>query len=163
MAQAAAREFGSEPWPLAERWLWGPTVWPLPWCQAVQNRELDCGGLAHLAEIALVAAGNQVVRAELIERSAPDRTEHWAVRWSAVPNAPRWIWGDLTYHEAVGVLAGSKLRVWDPTEHGWRDSGSGNAGSKTLAIRLVPGETSAGPAFVEWSGRQLEMGSWAAL
>lgn len=41
MARAAMRSWGPEPRWITERWKWGPTVWPIHWCEAVTSHELD--------------------------------------------------------------------------------------------------------------------------
>lgn len=151
-----------EPRWIAERWRWGPGRWPTTWCEAVRGTELDCGALAHLAEVALHEAGQSVVRVQLIERHSVEQCAHWAARWRSVPEAPQWIWGNLDYHEAVGVLSREELRLWDPTDGSWRNPA--DEAGKLRAIRLVrASEGPEPPDFLNWAGRTLQSGRWTAL
>lgn len=161
MARSLTHDAIGPSWVTA-RWCWGPGRWPLAWCEAVRRTELDCGALAHLAEVALQEAGQTVIRVQLVELHTAEQCEQWAVRWQSVPEAPQWIWGNLVYHEAVGVLAGAELRLWDPTDGRWRGP-AGEAG-KLRAIRLV--RTSEGPEppdSLNWTGRTLPIGRWTPL
>ena len=120
-ARAAARRFDEEPRWISERWRWGPTTWPIAWCEAIRARALDCGALADFAEAAFEEAGREVMRVQLIEQASREECEQWAARWAAVPSTPRWIWGRLVYHEVVGVLNGENVRVWNPTDGVWQE------------------------------------------
>lgn len=161
MARSLAHEAHGPTW-ISERWRWGPGRWPLHWCEAVRQTELDCGALAHLAEAALQEVGQSVIRVQLIESHSTEQCEQWAARWQYVPEAPQWIWGNLVYHEAVGVLAGAELRLWDSTDGRWRDP-AGEAG-KLRAIRLVGEHEGAKPPdALNWAGRTLPMGRWTTL
>jgi hypothetical protein len=166
MARSAGRMFGRAPWSLTERWSWGPTHWPLSWCEAVRRPELDCGGLAQLAEIALQEAGNEVVRVQLLECASSEHAAHWAARWSAVPGSPRWIWGEFVYHEAVGVVAGAAMRIWDPTEGRWHESATSTNHGKIVAIRVLPTVTRqefSAPPTLDWDSRMLPIGCWTLI
>ena len=163
MSRNADRQSAAEPAPVTRRWQWGPCAWPLWWCQAVRAPELDCGGLAHLAHVSLQESGHHVVRIQLVQRIAAGRTEHWAARWSALPGMPTWIWDDLTYHETVGVLTGSSLRLWDPVEHCWRSRTTPTELSRIVAIRVMPVgslATRAPLVTVVWQTQALELQRW---
>lgn len=166
MARSTVGTLDDGPGPLIQRWHWGPCVWPLRWCQAVRARELDCGGLAQLAETALSQAGHSVVRIQLINRVSPECAAHWATRWSAVPCAPRWVWGDLVYHEAVGVVSDGALRVWDPTESRWHVSETRSEHGQSVAIRIpVPeaADVAIPPRSLRWEFRVLPLGRWMPI
>jgi hypothetical protein len=166
MARSAGRIYEHTPWPLTERWTWGPTPWPISWCEAVRERELDCGGLAQLAEVALQESGYQVVRVQLLERASSERAAHWAARWAAVSGSPRWIWGEFVYHEAVGVVADAAMRVWDPTDGLWRDGTTPSEHGMIVAMRVLPGthgHMSPSPATLDWDVCKLPRGRWTVI
>jgi hypothetical protein len=119
-ARAATRCLGEELGWISEQWNWGPTTWPIAWCEAIRADVLDCGALAALAEVAFEEAGREVVRVQLIEEASAEECEQWAGRWAAIPSAPRWIWEGLVYHEAVSVLGTSGLRIWSATDRASR-------------------------------------------
>lgn len=161
MARSLADEAVGPRW-ITARWCWGPGRWPLAWCEAVQRIELDCGALAHFAEVAFQEAGQSVIRLQLVETHTTEQCAQWTARWQSVPEAPPWIWGNLVYHEAVGVLSGGQLRLWDSTDGRWRDPA--DEAGKLRAIRLV--RTSEGPKPPEslnWAGRALPIGRWTPL
>jgi len=131
-ARAAVRRFGDEPRWISKRWEWGPTAWPIAWCEAIKEEALDCGALADLAAVAFEEAGREVVRVQLIDEASPEECEQWAVKWAAVPTAPRWIWHGLVYHETVSVRRSEGLRVWDPVSGRWEN------GKRAKAMLFFP-------------------------
>ena len=165
MARSHASRGANEPVWITARWSWGPNPWPLCWCEALEATELDCGALAELAEAALKATGAEVCRVQLVESSHAEQVAHWQARWEEVRGAEPWIWGSLVYHEAVGVLDGATLRVWDPTEGAWRTLTRGAATGRTVAIRLVSDSAAEvqTPHLLGWDGVELPIGRWTAL
>jgi hypothetical protein len=161
MARAAARSGGPEPRWTLECWRWGPVVWPLAWCQAIQRSDLDCGALAHLVAEAFRQDGRDVVRVQILRRESAERCEHWAARWAAVPGAPAWIWGGIVYHEEVGVVDGAAVRLWNPTQGAWHESSHGGA----TAFRLLRDEdsTTEMPVLLHWGPHALSVGRWVRL
>lgn len=150
-----------EPRWVSERWAWGPRRWPLSWCEAVHLAELDCGALAHLAEVAFRETGRVVVRAQLVEAHSGEQCAQWAARWQAVPEAPRWIWEGLVYHEAVGVPSGTDLWLWDPTDGRWRDPA--DESGRIRAICLASAEAAPEPPHRRWGDVVLPPGRWIRL
>lgn len=160
MADSLSHEQFEPRW-ITDRWTWGPTKWPLTWCEAVRRTELDCGALAHLAEVAFRETGRVVVRAQLVEAHSADQCAQWGARWQAVPEVPRWIWGCLVYHEAVGVISGTDLRLWDPTDGRWRDPA--DESGRIRAIRLAGAEAAPAPSSLRWGDVALPPGRWIRL
>ena len=164
MARAAANEFDPHPWPVASRWPWGPTRWPLYWCEAVIAKELDCGALAALSAVALSEAGRETLRVQLLQRFSREFTEHWERRWRATPDSQPWIWGDLAYHEVVGLKAGESLRLWNPTESCWITASAQPQTGRILAMRVLPNEGAGNaPREIYWEGNGIPLGQWAPL
>ncbi len=159
IARAASRMYGPEPRWLSERWTWGPTRWPLAWCEAVRSRELDCGALAHMAAIAFAEVGREVARLQLLERCDRDLVEHWAEKWRPLDGEVSWIWDDLVYHEEVGVLEGGTLRLWNPSEGCWRLAESPSPGQGILAMRVH----AAGEMELRWGVYPVAPGRWITV
>lgn len=113
-ARSAIRRFGDEPRWITERWNWGPTVWPIAWCEAIKADALDCGALADLAAVAFEETGREVMRVQLIQDASTEECEQWATRWATTPAAPKWIWGRLVYHEKAWAPAAGDPAVWYP-------------------------------------------------
>src|SRR5215467_8611841 len=48
--------FAAPRW-IARRWVWGPTRWPIAWCEAVKAEKIDCGVFAAFAREIFRAKG----------------------------------------------------------------------------------------------------------
>jgi len=157
MARAAASEFSPHPWPIAHRWRWGPTRWPIHWCEAVRAGELDCGALAEFSVLVFQAAGHKPLRVQLIQRFPEELTGHWVSRWRSMPETQRWIWGDLVYHEAVAIETAGNLTLWNPSESRWLTSEEG----LVVALRLHADASAPAPQVrPAWGSRVVEQGRW---
>ncbi len=120
---------------IRERWDWGPTQWPLSWCEAVRADKLDCGALAALARHAFRAYGMKNYAAQLIQRFDNDAVANWQTTWEQENADAGWIRGNLAYHEAVLVERPDGFQIWDPTDNTWMDHQSRGYG-EIMAIRF---------------------------
>ena len=165
-AKAANRLHGLDPSWISRRWPWGPMCWPTYWCEVLRLPELDCGALAVLAEAAFAAAGRETCRIQLLEQADRAQTAHWHARWRAAKCSTQWLWDDLIYHEAVGVLKEQSLRMWDPARAIWRMPAGWPAEGRTLAIRVTsrraPGAGHYGPTF-RWAENEIRPGVWTQV
>jgi len=165
-ARSAFSLWGPEPAWIGRRWSWGPTSWPLHWCEVVERRELDCGALAELAALAWSCTGANVWRVQLVEEAGQEWIEEWQTRWQAAATAPEWIWGERFYHEVVGIAAAdSSLRLWDPSAGGWRAEPLESPTRRILAIRML---RLSGPGFspqpgLSWRGIEVPVGRWSVV
>ncbi len=137
---------------IRERWEWGPTSWPVYWCDLAKRDKLDCGALAALAREACLAVGNEVRAVQLLERFDTTTIENWRTLWGA--EAEQWTFGDLVYHEAVALLAVPqaarpeeearaplvKVRIWDPTDLHWVEGNSTTGLGSLVALRVCAGQ-----------------------
>ena len=62
---------------IARRYAWGPSRWPISWCEAVEQKNLDCGALAALAAEVFAARGVRAFPAQFIQQFTEDATRHW--------------------------------------------------------------------------------------
>lgn len=137
---------------IRERWEWGPTSWPVYWCDLAKRDKLDCGALAALAREAYLALGDEVRPAQLLERFDTTSIENWRSLWGA--EAEQWTFGDLAYHEAVALLAAPETRrlekeapaslirvnIWDPTDLHWVEGNSTTGLGSLVALRVCAGQ-----------------------
>jgi hypothetical protein len=153
---------GSGPLWITDRYPWGPSAWPLHWCEAVRSRQLDCGALASLAREAFSARGRVGLPAQLVLGVPKGTTSHWAARWEAAGCRTDWIVGDLAYHEACAVLEGTGVRVWDPSRGAWLDPG-GTGQVRVVAVRIAPAGRSPVPGGLRWGTVRIGPGAWQVL
>ncbi len=145
---------------IRKRYEWGPTAWPLYWCDAVHSGELDCGALNALSMEALSARGVAVTAIQLVQEFSQSASLHWRRRWESAGRWDGWARGQYAYHEACAILDGPRLDVWDPTDNAWIEPSASRGYSAVNACRL-PFLTTR--ESVEWRGRRLNPRRWTIL
>lgn len=162
-AMALSRQASeSEPAWISRRYRWGPSPWPLSWCEAVTREALDCGAMMALAIVSFRLRGKLAVPVQLVELVPPNWSGNFRATWEAAGLSPDWIRGDLVYHEACGILDAGQVFLWDPTDSSWRvPSAAGPL--RVVAVRLceVDGVTLTGRML--WSGLGIRPGPWTTL
>jgi hypothetical protein len=143
---------------IRHRFKWGPSAFPIYWCEAVRKKRLDCGALAALSHEVLSARGVRSFRAQFVQRFNGDATTQWSCGWSKEGVPVGWIKEDLIYHEGVAVAQnGPNIKVWDSSAGWWVDS-TGPAGyGSVVAIRVFA------PAKLRellWGDRRLVPNRW---
>ena len=145
---------------LNARYAWGPSVYPVTWCEAVKRRTLDCGVLAAFAQEVLTARGVRSSRVQLVQRFSEEATRQWKVSWAMKDADVRWVENDLIYHEACTVSeTGESVRIWDASAGWWIDPEQGNGYGSVLALRIVTPRD----AEVKWGRRTLATNHWHEL
>lgn len=136
---------------IRQRYAWGPSSWPIHWCEAVEEKVLDCGALAAMSRELFAARGLECYAAQFIQRYTPDAAAHWDAKWQGEQACiPHWIRDDLIYHEGCAVVTGDdQVRIWDPTPSWWVNSKQFDGYGSVLALRI------SGPAL---SGRNFRWG-----
>src|SRR4030095_7347487 len=84
---------------LLKKYKWGPSQWPMTWCEAVEKKYLDCGALAVLSKTVFAARSVTSFSVQLIQQYTALTTYHWIKRWTDHPASIHWIHGELIYHE----------------------------------------------------------------
>lgn len=140
------------------RFPWGPSRWPLHWCEAMDADELDCGAHSALTLESFRARGVPAVTVQLIQRQEPHHMAHWHERWSAGGGSPSWAQGSAGYHEACGVVRDGRIEVWDSTVNAWL-SPTHVRGVRSIAAVRVPPQAGLAQA-VTWRGLPLAPGEW---
>lgn len=134
---ASALEPGPPAW-IRERWRWGPTNWPLYWCDAIRTSTLDCGALAALACAAFATEAGSVYRVQLVERFDETAVRNWNGVWPDKVRTLRWTWQDLTYHEVAAIEdAHHLIRIWDPTDNCWLEEKQADGYGSAVAARVL--------------------------
>jgi hypothetical protein len=143
---------------IAEMYPWGPSKWPMSWCNLVEQDKLDCGAQSAVTREVLRANGSAVLGVQLLIRASPTDIGHWGSTWRDDGVAPTWLFERLYYHEAVGLVEGT-LTVFDPTRN-WKVRSDGRTEDGTVAaIRVSGGDATT----VMWGRHELAVGEWIAL
>jgi hypothetical protein len=163
MSRSLWRGQGGPTW-IRRRWEWGPTCWPLHWCEAMAAKELCCGAQAALSIEAFRGRGVDALPVQLVQRYEAHNLPHWHSRWSGGGANPAWA-ADAAgaahvYHEACALVDDGAVRVWNPTAAAWLPPEQVEGYAGVVAIRVggaVPdGRTAA------WGPHRLALGEWHA-
>ncbi len=151
------------PYWLHDQWEWGPSKWPMYWCEILKNKTIDCGVFAELAEVALKETGQKTMRVQSIEEYSSDVCQNWEHLWSSADCCGDWINGIFVYHEMVGLVH-EDLKIWDPVDNHFItfSKRANKQQGRMVAIRLIPSDTFP-PEKVGLWGLQLKEGVWHNL
>jgi hypothetical protein len=147
------------------RWLrhkfkWGPSGWPMHWCEAARRETLDCGALASLTQEIFTARGVRNFPAQLVQQYSHEATRHWMLNWEGEQVACGWISDDTIYHEACAVVTGGdEIRVWDPTASWWVNPKQFGGYGGLLALRILD-PAGAAPAALKWGSHGITPNRW---
>ena len=149
--------FAAPRW-LMHRWKWGPTCWPISWCEAINAEAIDCGVFAAFAREIFRAKGVEAYGGQVLRTCAESTTAHWRARWAAVPGAFNWIGEDTVYHEVCVVRSGpAEVRLYDPTDGTWLEHAVHGGHGGHLAIRAEL------PVALQWGPHTLVNGQWTEV
>lgn len=142
---------------LRQRYPWGPSPWPLHWCEAVGRKRLDCGAHAAIAHELFTARGVKSRPAQFVQRFSEDAARHWADKWREEEAAAAWIDGDLIYHEGCAVApSGDEIKLWDASAGWWIDPRQSGGYGSLLSVRVF---ARGGESF-RWGGRRVAANTW---
>lgn len=146
---------------LRQKFLWGPSEYPIYWCEAVQKDTLDCGVLAALAYEVFLARGINPVRVQMIQRFSEVATFQWSNSW-ADGEPLRWTDDDLIYHEGCAIPGpDGELQIWDASAGWWIDPKVRDGYGALLALRI------SGPRLrdttFQWGSITLPVFRWVDL
>ena len=143
---------------LRERYKWGPSAWPIHWCELVEREVIDCGAHAALADAVFKARGLTAFHAQFIQRYSADATEQWGRKWQAEDVSCHWIDEDLIYHEGNALLVGEdEVKLWDGSAGWWlnpRQAGGGYG--SVVAVRIFAGCQIGGGDGFRWGDRRIK-------
>ena len=150
---------------LGPRWIrarykWGPTRWPLYWCEAMAHDTLDCGALAALAVSAYQGRGLRCYTVQLVQQYSQDDARNWLRNWEEAEASVNWISDDLVYHEACAVLrVQDEIRIWDPTASWWISPRQFAGYGAILALRILTASAEDTRSF-HWGHRRIAANQW---
>jgi hypothetical protein len=143
---------------IARRFPWGPSRWPLHWCEALEAEELDCGAHAALTIEAFQALGVRVEPVQLVQRQERHHLPHFHRRWAAGSASPAWVADGAAYHESCATIVTGNAEVWDATVNAWL-SPDHVEGLRSIAALRIGGNRPTGEV-VRWRGWEIRVGEW---
>ncbi|MBD0319463.1 MAG: hypothetical protein ICV87_03965 [Gemmatimonadetes bacterium] len=160
MDRSMWRGEGGPAW-ISRKFPWGPSCWPLHWCDAMEAEELDCGAHQALSVEAFRARGIQVLPVQLVQRQESHHLAHWHGRWGAAEASPAWAREGAAYHEACATLADGRAEVWDATLGAWLSPKHREGVRSIAAVRI--GGPAKSDRTVDWRGVTVPLGVWTPL
>lgn len=165
--QAMARSFDfsitdasslSGPGWLRQRYNWGPSPWPIHWCEAVNLTTIDCGLFRAFAVEIFRAKGVEAWPAQVLREQQEHATRHWVALWEKLPGSFQWAARGFVYHEVVAVRTnGHHCRIYDPTDGNWIDRTRVKGHNGHFAVRVES------PEFFDWQGLSVGGFKWLEL
>jgi hypothetical protein len=148
---------------LRHRYTWGPSRWPIHWCEAVRRKTLDCGALAALAHEVFLARGVRSFPAQLVQQFSEDATRDWQRRWDGEETPSQWLREDLIYHEGCAVVSGGEeIKVWDSSAGWWVNPRQSGGYGGLLALRIFDAQAESGTAY-RWETHTVTPNVWQRL
>ena len=144
---------------MREKYEWGPSAWPLHWCEAVGRKVIDCGAHAALAHEAFVARGLTTYRAQFVQRYSVDATSQWRSKWGGEQVSDHWLTDDLIYHEGNALLVDEReVKLWDGSAGWWLNPRQRGGYGSVVAVRIFADGEDAKP--FRWGEHDLVPNAW---
>jgi hypothetical protein len=170
MAYAQSMQIGSlsqfqlnAPFWLIDLFKWGPSKWPISWCEVVREKVVDCGVFSALAREVFKAQGHEVHPAQALLSYNKTCTNHWKELWKAgfedgKKKSFPWIGDEIVYHEILVLEKDDGSgRFYDSTFGQWYEPGARTGFGALLAVR------SECPRILQWGNKQISCGEWSDL
>lgn len=141
---------------LRERYQWGPSPWPVHWCELVGRKVIDCGAHSALAHETFTARGVTAFRAQFVQRYSADALSQWRGKWGADQVSDHWIGEGVIYHEGNAILvAADELKLWDSSAGCWLNPRNLTGYGSLAAVRLF------GPSgALRWGAHRIAPDVW---
>jgi hypothetical protein len=146
---------------LRHRYEWGPTRYPIHWCEIGRSKVLDCGVHAAIAQEVFLARGVRCFRAQFVQEYSEGASEQWQLKWEDRDAITTWIEGKLIYHEGCAVIGSDGVaKLWDPSAGWWLDPDTTSGYGSVRALRI---HAPAGAEAFDWGGHILPANEWAVI
>ena len=148
---------------LRQKYPWGPSPWPLHWCEAVARDKLDCGAHQAISQELFTARGVKSYPAQFVQQFTEDATRHWGHKWGEEDVPAAWIDGDVIYHEGCAVEVGDgEVKLWDASAGWWINPQQDGGYGALLSVRILDvGAEDVRP--LKWGSARLTLNSWNDL
>ena len=147
---------------IRQKYTWGPSSWPIAWCEAVDRKTLDCGALAAITHEVFTARGVKSYPAQFIQQYSEDSARHWQKKWNGEEVSTHWISEDLIYHEGCAVVVrDNEIRVWDSSAGWWVNPKQFGGYGGLLALRVCAAQADA--ADFKWGAHRVAANQWQKI
>ena len=145
---------------LRQRYKWGPSEWPIHWCEAVERDTLDCGALGCMAREIFSARGLESLPAQFVQQYDVDATSQWRGKWDDKSVSTHWIDEDVIYHEACALVTGEGVvKLFDPSAGWWMNPRQQGGYGGLLAVRIFDGTG----GLYKWGDHRLRANEWVRI
>ncbi len=160
-AQLNGGGLASGPRWLRQKYKWGPSAWPMHWCEVVRLDTIDCGAHSALAHEVFAARGLTCFPGQLVQRYSTDATDQWRGSWEAAQSSCHWLDGEHIYHEATALLVGEdKLQIWDGSAGTWINPRQGRGYGSVAAVRIFADAPLAQHPGFHWGEQRIRPNVW---
>lgn len=152
---------------LSQKYEWGPSLWPMSWCELMKEETIDCGVFAVLAREIYRAQGHSAHAAQCLLNYNQVCTGHWKDLWKdRMPTLDgkrefkgfNWIGHTVVYHEVCLLeMPDQTAKVYDATFNQWYEPEGRLGFAGLLAVR------SECPRLLRWGNKTLSCGEWVEL
>ena len=151
---------------LRHKYKWGPSAWPIHWCEAVGQKTLDCGALAALAHEIFINRGVTSFPVQLIHQYSEDAARQWYAGWHGNEGSVHWIKEDLIYHEGCAVVVrDNEIKVWDSTASWWINPKQFGGYGGVVVLRVFAGSAghNGSSAALSWGTHRIVPNQWQKI
>jgi hypothetical protein len=160
-AQLNGGDLSSGPRWMREKYKWGPSSWPMHWCDVVKRKTIDCGAHAALALEAFTARGLTAFPAQIVQKYSEDATEQWRGKWNEEDVSCHWLDGEHIYHEVTALLVGDdEVKIWDASAGSWINPRQAGGYGSLVAVRIFAEGQWGGGDGLRWGERRLKPNAW---
>jgi len=161
-AQLNGSDLASGPRWIRKQYEWGPSSWPMHWCEALNSQVIDCGAHAALAQEAFEARGLTAFQAQFVQSYGSNAIAQWRTRWAAADVSDHWLGEGQIYHEGNALLVGGdEVKLWDGSASCWLNPIQTSGYGGLIAVRIVTNGARLAP--VRWGDHVVTPDVWQSL
>jgi hypothetical protein len=147
---------------IRQKYTWGPSLWPISWCQAIEQKMLDCGALAAITQEVFTARGVTSYPAQFIQQYGETSARHWQKKWDGKRASTHWINEDLIYHEGCAVVVrDNEIKIWDSSAGWWVNPRQFGGYGGLVALRVCP--PAADTTELQWGRHRIVTNYWQKI